>query len=374
MKTWIRPVLFGCLSFLVIVSCDQAEKPGQVTLNPGDNFQLANDEFPAGTVFLVKAGVHKRQKVNNPKPGNVWLGEEGAVMDGDNVLSAAFTGGAYGIVIQGIEIKKYLDNGIYFKGGKKVVLEDLSITDTGSGNGESNGAIRLDHIEDITVSNNYFLRVSSAILPSFCTGPVAIEWNNGIDIGRNFVQLRRCRGESIRVQYNTMERRSSDFLRKGAHDVEDWISVYKSDGTPDDPIRISYNRAKGHGPSRFGSFIMLGDGGGRHQVAEGNVGVTPGQVGIGIAGGEDITVRGNILYSDEWEGSNVAFYSAYRSKPAPCTDHVIKDNLSLWYNKKGNQNNLHTDHLCNPVIQNNKYPDFSLNHRIWESAKAAIGK
>ena len=118
---------------------------------------------------------------------------------------------------------------------------------------------------------------------------------------------------------------------------------------------------------------MLGDGGGKHQVAEGNVGVTPGQVGIGIAGGEDITVNGNILYSDEWRDSNIALYSADYSEPEPCDDHVITNNRSLWYHRTGVQNNLWTDRDCNPVLENNKYPDYSLNHVIWESSKAAIG-
>ena len=182
----------------------------------------------------------------------------------------------------------------------------------------------------------------------------------------------KCRGANIRIEYNTMERKG-DYLRPGGHDVEDWISIYRSHGTLNSPIQVRYNRARGHGHSKYGSFIMLGDGGGKHQVAEGNVGVTPGQVGIGIAGGEDITVNGNILYSDEWRDSNIALYSADYSEPEPCDDHVITNNRSLWYHRTGVQNNLWTDRDCNPVLENNKYPDYSLNHGIWESSKAAIG-
>lgn len=371
MNKWVQPVLIGMLSLFFLESCSNSESSGQVTLHPGDNFQLANDNFPAGTVFLVSSGLHKGQRINNPKTGNIWLGEKGAVMDGQNQVTAAFTGKAVDVSIQGIEIRNYVDNGIYFDGGEKLRFKRLIITDTGSGNGEMNGAIRLFNVSDISVTHSYFTRVTSGILPSYCTGPVVIEWNRGINIGRNFVQLGKCKGAGMRIQYNTMERQG-DYLREGADDVEDWISIYKSEGTLYDPIQIRYNRARGHGHSKYGSFIMLGDAGGRYQVAEENTGITPGQVGIGIAGGEYITINNNLLFSDEWKDSNIALYSADYSEPEPCSNHTITNNRSLWYNRTGTQNNFWTDRRCNPVVENNSYPDYSLNHAIWESSKAAL--
>lgn len=373
MNKWVKLSLtLGVLSLVFIESCSETGSSGQVKLYPGDNFQQANDNFPEGTVFVVSSGVHTGQRIHNPKKGNVWLGESGAVLDGQNELKAAFTGKAENVTLQGIEIRNYVDNGIYFDAGEKIIFKRIRITDTGSGTGELNGAIRLNDVSDIKISHSYFARVSSGILPTDCLGPVLIDWNTGINIGRNFVQLGKCRGANIRIEYNTMERKG-DYLRPGGHDVEDWISIYRSHGTLNSPIQVRYNRARGHGHSKYGSFIMLGDGGGKHQVAEGNVGVTPGQVGIGIAGGEDITVNGNILYSDEWRDSNIALYSADYSEPEPCDDHVITNNRSLWYHRTGVQNNLWTDRDCNPVLENNKYPDYSLNHGIWESSKAAIG-
>ncbi|NBC03935.1 MAG: hypothetical protein GVY20_09560 [Bacteroidetes bacterium] len=362
----------GLLSLIFIESCSDTGSSGQVKLYPGDNFQQANDNFPAGTVFVIANGLHQKQRVHNPKSGNVWLGEKGAIMDGLNSITAAFTGKAINVSIQGVEIRNYVDNGIYFDAGEKVSFKRLRITDTGSGTGELNGAIRLNDVSDITVSHSHFARVSSAILPSYCEGPILIDWNTGINIGRNFVQLGKCSGKNIRIEYNTMERKG-DYLRPGARDVEDWISIYRSSGTADSPIQVRYNRARGHGHSKYGSFIMLGDAGGKHQLAYGNVGVTPGQVGIGIAGGEDIKVDSNILYSDEWRDSNIALYSADYSEPEPCNNHIITNNRSLWYNRTGVQNNLWSDQDCNPILENNTYPDYSLNHSIWESSKAARG-
>jgi hypothetical protein len=54
---------------------------------------------------------------------------------------------------------------------------------------------------------------------------------------------------------------------------------------------------------------MLGDGGGSHQLAQGNRLVNPGQVGIGVAAGSEIRVLDNLIYaSDELSWSNVGMY------------------------------------------------------------------
>jgi len=112
---------------------------------------------------------------------------------------------------------------------------------------------------------------------------------------------------------------------------------------------------------------MLGDDGGKYQIAEENIGVNPGQVGIGIAGGENISVKGNIMFSDESDFSNVAFYSADYSTPNPCLNHTISSNRSYW-TSNNRQNNVWTDNKCSPVIENNLFPDFSIDELVWEKA------
>jgi hypothetical protein len=368
MKRWSLHLLILFLSVVYLNGCGTAPS-NQVTLEVGDNFQTANDMHPEGTVFLVKSGVHKGQQVRNPRQGNKWIGENGAVMDGLETVSEAFTGIAVNVTIQGIEIRNYVDNGIFFRGGNNIILRRLAITDTGSGNGEKHAAIRLNDVENITITDNFFTRVTSGILPSYCLGPVLIRDNQGINVGRNFIQLDKCSGSHIEISYNAMER-VGDYLRGEATDVVDWISLFKSNGTEESPILIKNNRARGHGNDRYGSFIMLGDAGGANQIAIGNVGVNPGQVGIGIAGGQNIVVRENTMYSSEWEYSNVAFYSANYSEPHPCENHMVIDNRSFWI--KGSiraQNNIWTDTKCDDVLfVNNYFPDFSLNQDIWYKA------
>ncbi len=336
-----------------------------VYLDPGDDFQAANDSNPPGTIFGVNAGTHSGQRVVDPKQGNQWLGEPGAVLDGGGTLTDAFAGTAVDVVLRGFEIRDYADNGIFFDGGSGVVIDRMSIVDTGSGDGEGNGAVRFSYSSDITVTASSFERVSSGVLPTACTGPIVIERNTGLNIGRNFVQLADVSGGGIRVRYNSMER-DGTYLRPGNADVEDWISVYNVTGLADDYVQISYNRARGHGPSGSGSFIMMGDGGGMYQEAVGNVGVTPGQVGIGLSGGDQIEVRDNVMYSETWDNSNIAFYSADYGRGV-CANHRVIGNRANWTNATGIQNSFWSSGACLPLTEaDNVFPDDTVGASIWD--------
>lgn len=57
-----------------------------VVVAPGSSIQEAVDDHPEGAVIGVGAGVHRMQTVE-PKAGNVFLGEPGAVMSGARVLT-----------------------------------------------------------------------------------------------------------------------------------------------------------------------------------------------------------------------------------------------------------------------------------------------
>ena len=344
-----------------------------VTVNVGASFQQLNNENPAGTRFLVRSGRHLNQRVFNPKEGNEWVGEDDAILDGLGAVTDAFGGVANNVTIRNLRIQNYRDNGIKFTGGTGVVVDNVEVYDTGSGNGEANGAIAFSDMSDIRVVNCHVERVSSGILPTNCRGPIVIDHNTGVNIGRNMIQLDTCSGRNIRVTYNSMERIGS-YLRPGAHDVEDWISVFATMGEPDDYAEISFNRARGHGVSGAGSFIMLGDRSGRYQRAQGNIGVSPGQVGIGIAGGQQIEVLDNRMYSDSWFNSNVAFYSAQFGSPKPgmptsCSHHTVIGNSATWTNRDGISNLWFTNSSCsNLTMEGNAFPAApDLTPAIWDS-------
>ena len=73
--------------------------------------------------------------------------------------------------------------------------------------------------------------------------------------------------------------------------------MYQSGGTASDPILIARNKFNGGGPSGSGAGMQLGDDGGSYIVAEDNILVNPPAVGLGMAGGHDITYRNNKVYS-----------------------------------------------------------------------------
>jgi hypothetical protein len=111
---------------------------------------------------------------------------------------------------------------------------------------------------------------------------------------------------------------------------------------------------------------MLGDGGGEYLEAVGNVGVTPGQVGIGLCGGEHIEVRNNLMYSKAWPQSNIAYYSCNYSAPAPCGNHIVTGNRANWLNRDGKQNTFWTNASTDPLTQKaNQFPDNTLTEAIW---------
>jgi parallel beta-helix repeat protein len=79
--------------------------PG-IPVYPGESIQAKVNAEPAGTTFVIKAGRHTGQSVT-PKDGNVFIGEPGAVLDGQGAAIRAFTGNAKNVVIKGLVIENY---------------------------------------------------------------------------------------------------------------------------------------------------------------------------------------------------------------------------------------------------------------------------
>lgn len=130
---------------------------GAIVVNPGNNLASLVGSNPAGTAFWIKAGTHVGQSVA-PKDGNQFIGEPGAILDG-NKAQFAFAGVAANVVIQGLVIEDYtnapqlgaihgsgsgwlvLDNEIRYNGTAGVVVPAGSLV---SGNNiHHNGQIGL---------------------------------------------------------------------------------------------------------------------------------------------------------------------------------------------------------------------------------------
>ncbi|MDX1765924.1 MAG: right-handed parallel beta-helix repeat-containing protein, partial [Candidatus Saccharimonadales bacterium] len=82
---------------------------GAVTINAGGSISSAASNNPEGTTFCIKAGTYYGQQVN-PKTNQTFVGEKGAIMDGQNSTTYAFFGsgsGAHNVTIKNLEIKNY---------------------------------------------------------------------------------------------------------------------------------------------------------------------------------------------------------------------------------------------------------------------------
>lgn len=81
---------------------------GAIAIYPGQSIQAAVNANPNGAAFLIKTGTHTRQSVI-PKSGNTFVGESGAVLDGQGVGYAFNKGGgpANNVTIRGLKITNY---------------------------------------------------------------------------------------------------------------------------------------------------------------------------------------------------------------------------------------------------------------------------
>jgi hypothetical protein len=130
---------------------------------------------------------------------------------------------------------------------------------------------------------------------------------------------------------------------RGKSTPEDVINIYQSTGTEESPILIENNYLSGDpvdgstDKSVSGSGIMLGDCGGAHILCRGNVILSAGQVGLGVAGGSFIRVEDNLILGQKSNVSNVGLYVWNQSKKP--SDHVtVVRNRVSWTNKDAEEN------------------------------------
>jgi len=309
-----------------------------VYLVPGDNLAAAHKFCENSTLFYLSDGVYYRQFIENVQNGVNWIGSGNARLDGMEATEEAFLNGMRGAIFGWFDIENYSRFGIRAirrTGTADVSLTHLVFRNIGKEvNGQKYGAVKFEWAQNVEVSDSYFESVTSGIRFLNSQGPLEVKGNEVLNPGRNFFQCDKCWGEGIRIERNTMEHTQ----QYGTDKLEDFISIYESSGTESDYIRVSQNRARtdgsGEGISLSGSFIILGDHGGSYQVAEGNIGVNPGNVGVGAAGGHNIHIIDNRMYSDPIKDiSNVAFYSFLTpiGTEISCSNHISSGNRAYWF-------------------------------------------
>ena len=72
-----------------------------------DDAQSVVNAHGPGTSYIVKTGTHLRNFSVQPKSGDRFCGEPGAVLDGGRGLASAFSGGATKVTLDSITVVNY---------------------------------------------------------------------------------------------------------------------------------------------------------------------------------------------------------------------------------------------------------------------------
>jgi len=83
-----------------------AASAATITVQPSDNLTVLVSRSAAGTTFVLAAGVHNHVRVQ-PKDDMRFIGEPGAILDGNGTGSTVFGGSADRVEIRSLEIRNY---------------------------------------------------------------------------------------------------------------------------------------------------------------------------------------------------------------------------------------------------------------------------
>jgi len=240
-----------------------------------------------------------------------------------------------GVVIENLHISNPGGTCVTVTNASNVTIRNSTIGPCGD------DAVYLSDVDGAVVEGNYITGTGNGVLVHR-SDSVRVDSNAFVDAGRNFVQFDKVNGAGSSISGN----RGQNEL--GGTNAEDLISLYLSNGTASSPIRVVGNHLRNGGPSDSGSGIMLGDGGGSYQFVEGNVLVEPGQVGIGVASGTNMTVRSNVVYSSALPWSNSGIY-VWNQYDQACGNVEVSGNQVNWTKADGSSNSWWEGGGCGEV-------------------------
>lgn len=181
----------------------------------------------------------------------------------------------------------------------------------------------------VTIDSCYISKVASGVFAIGCSnGAINITSNEFKNMTGPYpkgacVQFSNVSGSNSSVSYNRCENISGESF------PEDGISMYKSNGEAGSPIMITGNWIRGGGPSTTGSGITLGDHGGSYQVAENNIIVNSGYIGMQVAGGSNIQIINNAITSSAFAWSHLGLGCGNYSG-LPSSDITVSGNKVNW--------------------------------------------
>jgi hypothetical protein len=214
---------------------------------------------------------------------------------------------------------------------------NVTITNCKVGNSSGIG-INIYQCKNVKVTGTYLYNVTTGVYAVDSQG-INVSGNFGLNMKGplprgQFVQFDNVTGTGNRINGNKFQN------IMGQSHPEDAISIYQSSGTSSDPIQVNQNQIRGGGPSASGGGIMLGDGGGANVVSEWNTLVDPGQYGMAVAGGTNMKIYQNNIYSKRQSFSNVGIYYWNQSGKSSSGVTISNNNVNFTMSD-GEINNLY---------------------------------
>lgn len=268
-------------------------------------------------------------------------------------------------IIENVVLGPCAKHGVFISNSRNVIVRNVSVSGVGESGiyvlGSSSVSITENKIENaisgITAVSSSGIKVSCNTVENV-RGPIP---------SGQFVQFNDVQGPDNQISCNVGRN------LPGRGQPEDAISTYKSSGTPASPILVERNLIVGGGPSLSGGGIMLGDDGGSHIVARSNILVDPGQYGIAVASGDNMSILDNLVLGRSQPFTNVGI-SVWNQYPHPCRDITVRGNTVTWYSKTGAANPWWDGENCGPVagVQENAF-DAKLTPMIQEYSAPECG-
>lgn len=113
---------------------EETRQPTTWTVAPGQTIQAALDRTIPGDIVEVKPGVYHEALLLNTDGVTIrGLIENGqrATLDGQNKLTDAMISSSHNLVIEGLAVKDYVNNGLTIHGSKNVTFRNLVVDNTG---------------------------------------------------------------------------------------------------------------------------------------------------------------------------------------------------------------------------------------------------
>ncbi|WP_276501405.1 right-handed parallel beta-helix repeat-containing protein [Terrimonas pollutisoli] len=235
------------------------------------------------------------------------------------------------VVIENLQFEHSGRMSIYIKKSSNITVRNCFF------NKSALEAINVESSSNITIENCLFNDAQSGVYV-MQSQVIKVVNNQFVNVRKRedgsrgqFVQFNQVAGEGNIIENN----RGENFLNES--NPEDLISLYMSNGTAASPIMVRNNIFRGGGPSISGGGIMTGDLGGSYFIVENNTLVDPGQYGIAIAGGSNITILNNKIYGRQQPFTNNPLY-VWAQTGIACSDINVKGNKINWTDKTGYMN------------------------------------